>query len=268
MRDDETFDGDVIDRPAGLAASASQASPPKPIVIVLHQAQSVPGHIGRTLQLQGHALDVRRPRFGDPLPETLDDHDGAVIFGGPMSANDPDDYIKVETDWIGVALREDAPFLGVCLGAQMLARHLGAGVWLHDDAHVEIGYHAVDPIEGVYNEGPWPERVYQWHKEGFDLPDGAELLVRSPGNAFPNQAFRYGRTALAIQFHPEISYAMVARWSGHNPEKLKQVGAQARESQMRDHFANAPTVHAWLDRLLRGWVDEGRRARGMPPVAR
>ena len=73
-------------------------------------------------------LDIRRPRFGDPLPETLADHAGAVIFGGPMSANDGDDYIRVETDWVTVPLREAAPLLGLCLGAQMIARHLGAPV--------------------------------------------------------------------------------------------------------------------------------------------
>ena len=76
-------------------------------------------------------LDIRRPRFGDPLPETLDGHAGAVIFGGPMSANDPDDYVRREIDWIAVPLREQRPFLGICLGAQMLARQLGARVAPH-----------------------------------------------------------------------------------------------------------------------------------------
>ncbi|MEO1695196.1 MAG: glutamine amidotransferase [Pseudomonadota bacterium] len=242
--------------------------PPQPVLIILHQRQSIPGHIGRTLRAQGHPLDIRRPRFGDPLPETMDGFDGAVIFGGPMSANDPDDFVQRETDWIGVPLAERAPFLGVCLGAQMLARHLGAAVWFHEDAHVEIGYHDVDPISDAFGEGPWPTRFYQWHKEGFDLPDGADLLAKSPGNAFPNQAFRFGPTALGIQFHPEISHAMVARWSGYNPHKLLQTGAQARADQFRGHIANVQTVQSWLDRLLRAWVDAGRIARALPPVRR
>ena len=69
----------------------------RPILIVLHQESSSPGRLGLILQSRGFALDIRRPRFGDPLPETLEQHDGAVIFGGPQSANDPDDFIKVET---------------------------------------------------------------------------------------------------------------------------------------------------------------------------
>src|SRR5882757_6967833 len=94
--------------------------PPLPVLIVVHQETSTPGGVGNALRALGHCLDIRRPRFGDPLPETLDRHAGAVIFGGPMSANDGDDYVRREIDWIEVALREQRPFLGICLGAQML----------------------------------------------------------------------------------------------------------------------------------------------------
>ncbi len=99
--------------------------PARPVLIILHQESSTPGRVGNALRALGYALDIRRPRFGDSLPATMDGHSGAVIFGGPMSANDGDDYISREIDWIGVPLRENRPFLGICLGAQMLARHLG-----------------------------------------------------------------------------------------------------------------------------------------------
>src|SRR2546430_6178798 len=62
-----------------------------PVLIILHQETSTPGRVGNALRALGHKLDIRRPRFGDPLPQTLDGHAGAVIFGGPMSANDPDE---------------------------------------------------------------------------------------------------------------------------------------------------------------------------------
>jgi GMP synthase (glutamine-hydrolysing) len=88
-----------------------------PVLIVLHQESSRPGRVGNALRALGHPLDIRRPRFGDALPETLDQHAGAIIFGGPMSANDGDDYVRREIDWIEVPLREQRPFLGICLGA-------------------------------------------------------------------------------------------------------------------------------------------------------
>src|SRR5690349_12338979 len=73
-----------------------------PVLIVLHQETSTPGRIGNALRALGYPLDIRRPRFGDPLPKTLNHHAGVVIFGGPMSANDPDDYVRREIDWIAV----------------------------------------------------------------------------------------------------------------------------------------------------------------------
>ena len=99
---------------------SKSASAQQKILVVLHQESSSSGKLGQMLRAKGFALDVRKPRFGDPLPETLEGHAGAIIFGGPMSANDNEDYLKRETDWIGLSLKEGAPFLGVCLGAQML----------------------------------------------------------------------------------------------------------------------------------------------------
>jgi GMP synthase (glutamine-hydrolysing) len=80
-----------------------------PVLIVLHQEHSTPGRLGHALKARGYPLDIRRPRFDDPLPETLAHHAGAVIFGGPQSANDADAFIRREIDWIGVPLKERKP---------------------------------------------------------------------------------------------------------------------------------------------------------------
>src|SRR5918911_1058119 len=74
------------------------------ILIVLHQETSNPGRVGQLLRRRGFELDIRRPRFGDPLPETLARHAGAVVFGGPMSANDDEPYVHAEIDWLRVPL--------------------------------------------------------------------------------------------------------------------------------------------------------------------
>ncbi|RZI39357.1 glutamine amidotransferase, partial [Herbaspirillum sp. HC18] len=124
---------EVVAFPQRVPSAAAPETRP-PVLIVLHQECSTPGRVGNALRALGHRLDIRRPRFGDPLPETLDRHAGAVIFGGPMSANDSDDYIRREIDWIEIPLREQRPFLGICLGAQMLAMQLGARVAPHAQA--------------------------------------------------------------------------------------------------------------------------------------
>src|SRR3979490_3261731 len=116
-----------------------------PCLIVLHQDNSTPGRIGHALKARGVPLDVRRPRYGDALPATLSGHAGAIIFGGPMSANDADDFVRREIDWIAVPLKEKKPFLGICLGAQMLAHHLGSRIYRHPDGHAEVGYYPIRP---------------------------------------------------------------------------------------------------------------------------
>src|SRR3954449_9375533 len=139
-----------------------------PVLIVLHQEHSTPGRVGRLLQERGHRLDIRRPRFGDPLPTTMAGHAGAVIFGGPMSANDEEDFIKREVDWIEVPLREGKPYLGLCLGAQMMAKLLGARVYPHADGKAEIGYFPLVRGEAGHGgpQGRWRPlrtRGYHWH---------------------------------------------------------------------------------------------------------
>ena len=159
----------------------------RPVLIILHQEHSTPGRVGRLLQQRGISLDIRRPRFGDALPQTMDDHAGAIIFGGPMSANDPDDWMKIETDWIGVPLRDKSPFLGICLGAQMLTRHLGGTVSFHPAGKIEAGYYPIIITpEGRALEkemgAPWPDTVYQWHREGTASPACCTNATRSCGS--------------------------------------------------------------------------------------
>lgn len=225
---------------------------PLPVLIVMHGEDLSSGRVGQLLRRRRHELDVRKPRFGDKLPPTLERHAGAVIFGGPMSANDPDDFIRDEIDWIGVPLREKKPFLGVCLGGQMLAKQLGARVARHPEGVVEIGYKPVLPTSLGAELGAWPQKFYQWHSEGIEVPAGGELLAS--GDAFPNQAFRYGKSAVGLQFHPEITYALVNRWVNSAAEHLTKPGAEKPDAQRRDHVLHAKGVGDWLGRLLDQWL--------------
>src|SRR5260370_2872138 len=101
-----------------------------------------------------------------------------------MRVNDPDDFIRREIDWIAVPLGEQRPFLGICLGAQMLAMQLGAPVAPHPQGRAEMGYYPIYPTRaGLEICAHWPERVYHWHRAGFELPAGAEVLAK--GRVFP-----------------------------------------------------------------------------------
>jgi GMP synthase (glutamine-hydrolysing) len=222
------------------------------ILVVLHQEHSTPGRVGNALRDLGYSLDVRRPRFDDPLPETMADHAAAIIFGGPMSANDGDDFIKRETDWIGVPLKANKPYLGICLGAQMFARHLGGKVFPHAQGHAEIGYYPIRPTQaGLSLVERWPECVYQWHREGFDVPQGAELLAE--GDTFEVQAIRCG-SGYALQFHPDVTHAMMHKWTTRGHERMQLPGAKPRDTHFADRAVYDYSARAWLSVFLERWL--------------
>lgn len=223
-----------------------------PVLIILHQEHSTPGRIGWMLQGMGYALDIRRPVLGDQLPASLEQHAGAIIFGGPMSANDPDDFIKQEIDWIEIPLKEAKPYLGVCLGAQMLSKHLGGTVSPHPDGLVEIGYCPLTAVNGGCSFAPLPGRVYQWHREGMTLPKDAQCQARS--DRFDNQAFRYGPAAFGIQFHPEVTRLMMHRWTVKAAQRLTLPGAQPAEEHLSKQLVYDQPVAQWLKFFLAGWL--------------
>jgi GMP synthase (glutamine-hydrolysing) len=223
------------------------------ILIIVHSEASTPGRIGHELARRGYRLDIRRPCLGEALPATMAEHDGAVIFGGPMSANDPDDWIAREIDWIGIALKEEKPLLGVCLGAQMLARQLGGTVGPHPEGAVEIGYYPIRPEPAGQMLGPWPEHVYHWHREGFSLPHGAERLAT--GETFENQAFRYGSTAWGIQFHPEVTRHTMHRWTVLGAHRFVMPGAQPAAAHLHANLLHDADVKRWLTGFLDRWLE-------------
>ncbi len=244
--------GAVVPFPGRRARGATAPKQARPVLIVLHQESSTPGRVGNALRALGLGLDIRRPRFGDPLPDTLDEHAGAVIFGGPMSANDGDDYIRREIEWIEIPLREQRPFLGICLGAQMLAIQLGARVAPHPKGVAQIGYYPIRPTAIGRSLCPnWPAQVYHWHREGFELPQGADLLAE--GDDFPVQGFRMGH-AFGFQFHPDVTYAMMHSWTTRAHDRMDAPGARPRHHHFADRAVYDVAERAWLKHFIADWI--------------
>lgn len=205
------------------------------------------------LVARGYALDIRCPALGDPLPNTMAAYAAAIVFGGPMSANnDTLPFIRTELDWIAAVLASGKPYLGICLGAQLLARVLGASVNPHAEARHEIGYAPLRPTAAGLPYIPAPMGVYQWHGEGFTLAAGAFQLA--VGDTFPNQAFGYGGHAFGLQFHPEITETLIEDWTTRGAEQLSLPGAHPRERHFTDHGIYGDQVSHWLDGFLRQWL--------------
>jgi GMP synthase (glutamine-hydrolysing) len=223
------------------------------VLIIVHGDRSTPGRVGRQLRELGYTLDRCQPSCGDPLPATMDDHVGAVVFGGPMSANDDNlDFIRAEMDWIPTALESGKPFLGICLGAQILARVMGAKVEAHPAELAEIGYYPVRPLPAGAHLFDREALFYQWHQEGFELPHGATPLATA--EAFENQAFHYAN-AYGIQFHPEVTGKIMRTWTTVAAHRLSAPGAQSQAEQISRQPTSERHVRGWLRRFLGVWLN-------------
>ena len=217
---------------------------------IVQQETSNPGRVGERLRGLGYEWDIRCPNAGDRLPGTLDGFDGVVIFGGPMSANDDGTLpgVRAQLDFLPTVFESGTPTLGICLGAQMLARALGSAVKRHPLGFVEVGYHPIIPTAEGATHFQSPMMAYQWHREGFDLPHGATCLAT--GETFRNQAYRYGDSVFGIQFHPEVVRDTIDVWTRKAAEDLVLPGAQPRDEQLRDFSRYDPAIDRWLDTFL------------------
>lgn len=191
--------------------------------------------------LEDRPTDVRSAEAGDAIPEDAAPFAGVVIGGGLVPVRDAAAHapMRAELALIESALAEDVPFLGICLGAQLLAHTLGAPV---TQGEAEAGY---CPLEPLSLELSGLERVFQWHWEGFGLPAGAERLARSA--CYDTQAIRYGR-AYGFQFHPDVRPKDIPDWLSRFPEARGRPDVAEQQALAKEHD---PKIEAWFARFLR-----------------
>lgn len=220
------------------------------VLLVEHMPSNIEDRLTHYLIKRGFELEVRCPARGDPLPAIDEGHMLAVVHGGIQSANDETElaYIRAEIDWIERWVGGGRPYLGLCLGGQLLARALGATVSPHPGGLYEIGFFRITPTAHATAFLPAPLHVYHWHREGFEVPQGAELLA--VGEAFYNQAFRYGESAYGLQFHPEATPDILRAWIDETNDALDQPGAHSRQRQLADAARFDAKMGAWFERFM------------------
>lgn len=226
------------------------------VLVFRHVPFEHPGLIAGELASRGIACEpVDLPQ--EPGRAVAWDSAGALLFmGGPMSANDDLPYISRELGLIQEAWQAGKPMLGVCLGAQLIAKALGARVYR--SAQKEIGWAPVywreaagrDPLLQGLSEA---EMLFHWHGETFDLPSGADWLAYS--DACPHQAFRAGPHAYGFQFHLEVTPEMIAGWCGEdlNAADVRELPAPI------DPYAHAARLAELAQLVFGRWADLIRR---------
>jgi GMP synthase (glutamine-hydrolysing) len=134
----------------------------------------------------------------------------------------------------------------------MLARTLGGSVRRHAEGRVEVGYYPIKATEAGRDLMTWPERVYQWHNEGFEVGHCGTLLAA--GDDFPNQAFVYGQRAFGIQFHPEVTLAMMHRWTVKGCARCELPGARPPFEHIDGRTLYDGAVRNWLAQFMDLWL--------------
>jgi GMP synthase (glutamine-hydrolysing) len=229
----------------------------KRALLVRHVKNKRDDRLSRCLLSLGYDLEWCCPANGDVLPSIDGRHQLAVVYGGAQSANDSGDrpYIRREIDWIARWVSLERPFLGICLGGQLLARALGARVVYHPLRLAEVGYALVRPTVAARGFLDSPQPFYEWHTEGFEVPEQAELIA--VGDVFPNQAFRFRKHVYGFQFHPEVTPKIILAWMYEAPEALEFAGAHCRTRQVADIRRFDVRSKRWLERFLSGWLVAG-----------
>ena len=193
-----------------------------------------------------------------PLPD-VDAFDGAIALGGSLNAYDP--RLLETRRWIRNGVLRGLPFLGVCLGGQLLASALGAAV--ERQGRPELGVHDVyltdaarrDPL---FSGLPGRLAVFGWHEDRFNLPPGAVPLAGSIACSY--QAFRFDAAAYGLQFHPEVRPGDVARWTRVPGYRTMLEAAGASPDHLAGELARAaPDLDAFARELLGRWLDLASR---------
>lgn len=209
-----------------------------------------------SLWMAEHGIETvyANPAHGADLPQDTSGIAAFVIYGGIQSANDEESrpYIRDELDFLNDWLASDRPVLGLCLGGQMLAKCLGGEVRPHPDGLFEIGFTEVSPTEHSDGLLAQSAHFYQWHGEGFTLPEGCELFAT--GDTFANQAFRHKDHTFAFQFHFEVTPPVMNDWLRSSAEKCKhRPGFQPVEKQVEDAARYEAAIDAWSQNFLNRW---------------
>lgn len=208
---------------------------------------------------------IRYVNFGrDPqVRPSLDKYAALIVLGGPMNSDQIDTYpnLITEVEILREAVARDMSVLGICLGAQLLAKALGGSV--RRNAVREIGWYDVeltdagvaDPVLTTFARR---QRVFQWHEDGIELPAGTVHLASSPASNV--QAFRYGEHAYGFQFHLEANGPLIDRWlavedhqavldmeqDNIDPEAIRQ---QTTESIDAMQDLSRQTFSRWVERF-------------------
>jgi len=227
------------------------------ILILQQLAIEPPALIGEVIQEHGIHIDTIMT-WRDTVPETLEDYDGIVAMGGPMSARDA--HLPAIAGQIALLRRAIAtrlPVLGICLGAQLLARAADAQIMTATER--ELGWYRLTPTPDAQCDplfSQLPEEgltVFQWHGETFSLPKQATLLATCP--KVPHQAFRLARGQYGLQFHVEVDESTIGQWVDAGESERHHLGPAGVAAMLDATPCYTSAMREFCRQICTSWIE-------------
>jgi GMP synthase (glutamine-hydrolysing) len=211
------------------------------------------GSLEELIQSDGYEIENIEAQT-EPMPQNTGDYTAIIILGGPMAVYDNLGYIIKEQELIRDAIKNKVPVLGICLGSQLIAQAAGGNVY--KGSKKEIGWYNVTLNHNDQNDlfkdiKSKSMRVFQWHGDTYDLPSTATIMASS--ELYP-QAFIIG-TAVGIQFHLELNYKMIERWTHEyrqelNNENIKPENILSATKDVEDLYDKCKVVYSNFAKLM------------------
>jgi len=208
----------------------------KVLVLQNSKIESI-GTLGNLLESDGFRLQTVYAKK-EKIP--TDDFSLLIVLGAAESANDNLSYLFEEQKLIRKSVEKKIPVLGICLGSQLIAKTFGAKVF--GGSKKEIGFYndiEIDNNSKLFSGISSPMTVFHWHEDTFSLPDNSTRIAHSKN--YPNQAFVY-ESAVALQFHLEVSKSLVELWLDKAQDSLKKIPYINPDKIREDVYKKIPIV--------------------------
>ncbi len=240
------------------------------IYFIKHIDIEGPGTFGDFLRRKNIPFRIVDLGAGEKLPKLTKDVDAIVILGGPMNVYEEDKYsfLKAEDQFIKEVLAQEIPFMGICLGSQLLSR--AAGSTVGKSPVKEVGFFDVELtkdgksdllFKGLENK----INIYHWHEDMFNIPAGGKLLATAKG--CPHQAFKVGPCAYGLQFHVEVTDISINEWAteyikDHAELKIKM------ERMMADYVVKKREFDQTAEKIYENFLEIIKRSKNVTSSAR
>ncbi len=217
-----------------------------------------PGVIDAALRAREWTQETILLYRGEPIPSDWKSCSLLVVMGGPMNVYEEAIYsfLREETETIAEAIQKGLPVLGFCLGAQLMAKAMGAKV--HRGHKKEIGWYSVRMTEEGRKDPllkflPGELVIFQWHGDTFELPEGAIRIASSEN--YVNQAMRIDEMSYGFQFHFEVTQDMIFEWFETGREEIDDMGGERLKIKILEE-ANTyiPSIHSYAESFLSGYL--------------